>query len=307
MVKAIKTTLIISSAYLLVLFLSLIKLLVKKKIIFCQLHGTDRIGHMAANTEIFLRRLKHLNHFQKNEICLGYCSGKNMCNRQLLNMYKKRFPIVEKGIAFAVLNSETFKRTAHYYRLPFNSNEYHEFNSCGPILSFTKDEKNKGREELGTMGIGESDWFVCFHARDRKYLGAGSEYHDYRDCKISNYLKAAEYIAEMGGYAIRMGSVVEEALPKNIHPRIIDYATKYRSDIMDIYLPAHCKFFLGNTSGLFLIASIFDVPVACANFIPLEITPMRKGDLYIPKKLFDSINNKYLSSTNLFFGLVVQW
>jgi putative glycosyltransferase (TIGR04372 family) len=176
-----------------------------------------------------------------------------------------------------------------------NSNEYYEFNNFKFILYFAKEEEILGKQHLKKMGIGENDWFVCFHSRDPSYLGEGSEYHDYRDSDINNYLPAAEYIAEQGGYAIRMGSVVDKPLPKERHPRIIDYAIDYRSDVMDIYLSAHCKFFLGNTAGLFLVSTIFDVPAACANFLPLEYTPLRSGDLFIPKKMWSRDKKKLLT------------
>ena len=40
-----------------------------------------------------------------------------------------------------------------------------------------------------------------------------------------------------------MSSGEKEPLSKNAPKNIIDYASKWQSDFMDIYLPAHCKFF----------------------------------------------------------------
>ena len=70
--------------------------------------------------------------------------------------------------------------------------------------------------------------------------------------------------------------------------RIIDYATTCRSDFMDIYLSAHCRFFLGNNSGLFVVSSIFDRPVALANFFPIGMMPFHEFDYLIPKFLRDT-------------------
>ena len=96
------------------------------------------------------------------------------------------------------------------------------------------------------MGIGADDWFVCMHARDTSYLREWRpEYADawdkvdFKNASIESYVKAAEYIAAQGGFVLRYGAVVEKPFPVTDNPRIIDYATKHRSDFMDIFLAAH--------------------------------------------------------------------
>jgi len=115
-------------------------------------------------------------------------------------------------------------------------------------------------------------------------------YHDYRDSDIRNYLKAAEYLASLGIFAIRMGSIVEYPIETSNH-RIIDYSTHYRSDFMDIYLSGNCKFFLGCNAGLHCVAQAFGVPVAAANWIPIKEALLSKHDIFIPMKLW-SIEEK---------------
>ena len=281
-------------AFLVYISLVFVKVIKGKRVVFYEL-TCSRIGHLAANTELFLRRLKYTNYYdKKNNIYIGLCNHFPVSNRQLLNMYKRDFFIIESRILKGLFNT-WIKKTKFYHILPFKSNEYYEFNTFKRILSFTEEEEILGKQLLKKMGIGENDWFVCFHSRDPSYLGKGSEYHDYRDSDVNNCLPAAEYIAENGGVAIRMGSAVDKPLPKERHTRIIDYAIDYRSDFMDIYLSAHCKFFLGSTAGLFLVPTIFDVPVACANFIFFEHTPFRSGDLFIPKKMWSRDKKRLLT------------
>jgi putative glycosyltransferase (TIGR04372 family) len=99
-------------------------------------------------------------------------------------------------------------------------------------------------------------------------------------------MKAAQWITEQGGYAFRMGAVKLPPLPED-NPMIIDYANKHRTDFMDIYLGAKAKFFLGAGCGLAQLATVFGVPNAVANYPMLEYTtPLRKGDLYIPKLIW---------------------
>jgi len=68
---------------------------------------------------------------------------------------------------------------------------------------------------------------------------------------------------------------------------VIDYAHSGRkSEWMDVFLCAHCRFFLGNSSGLYLLSSLFGVPSALANLIPvsssLSVIPV---DIGTPKVL----------------------
>ena len=80
-----------------------------------------------------------------------------------------------------------------------------------------------------------------------------------------------------------MGDSNTRPLPENIIG-VIDYAHHpLRSALRDILLCARCKFFLGNTSGLFLVSSVFGVPSALTNQIPFPATGFRRGDLSIPK------------------------
>lgn len=281
-----------------------------QKVKFCAM-TFHRIGHLAANTELFLRRL-HDGHYDPDCLYIG-CNvfGMKPSNRQLITMFKRNFAIIENRLFGKIIYSLPMRRSKFYQELPFHSNEYYEFNNLPPILTFTQEEEIKGQRELQKMGIGPDDWFVCFHARDNTYLnetfGGDWLYQDFRDCDINNFLKAMEYITVHGGYAIRMGAVVEKPLHELDNPKIIDYATKYRSDFMDIYLSAKGKFFVGCTAGLHLIAAIFGTPIAGTNFVFLEIPPYRKGDLFLPKKIRSIAENRLLTFPEIFDRRIGKW
>ena len=77
---------------------------------------------------------------------------------------------------------------------------------------------------------------------------------------------------------------------------VIDYAHfPLRSDRMDVFLCAGCRFFLGNTSGLSMISTVFGVPCALVNMIPLTSMGWLSGDLCIPKLLRKRNDARYLS------------
>lgn len=169
------------------------------------------------------------------------------------------------------------------------------------FLKWTQEEEVKGNALLEKYGIAEKDWYICFHNRDSRYLSETHtyvpsehwKYHDYRDSKIENYILAAQWVVEQGGYAFRVGMLHEQRLIDT--GRIIDY-TSTGDDFGNIYLLSHCKFQLGTGDGVAQISSVFGVPIALANYPLLEyITTMRDGDLYIPKLLWWNHQQRYLT------------
>lgn len=260
---------------------------------------SSRIGHLTANTDWFLRKQQLLPAERRKRITYLGISG-TPCNRQLLKMYKRKIRIIESNTLNYIFIS--VKKSKFIYDLlpEFHPNAYYEFNNTEVNLHFTPEEETKGQELLKKMGINKDDWFICFHSREptyleRKFQNTDYSYHSFRDCSIKNYLKAAEFIASKGGYAIRMGSEVAEKLPDNLNPRIIDYATNFRTDFGDIYLPAKCKFFVGSSAGLICVSYIFHVPIAMANYTPINVpSSPRKGDLFIPMKIWSKHSTRFL-------------
>ena len=182
------------------------------------------------------------------------------------------------------------------------------WNSAAPIISFTPQEEKEGKELLNKMNV--DDWFVCFHARDSSYLGKhwskGDWQHSHRNCSIENFIEAAMYACAQGGYALRMGSVVEKKLPP-VNSRVIDYATTHRTEFGDIYIMAKCKFFIGNTAGIVCVSYIFNVPNITTNLQLLTIPPVGIRDLFIPKKLWYEREKRFLTFKEMIESSVLQY
>ena len=87
-------------------------------------------------------------------------------------------------------------------------------------------------------------------------------------------------------FGLRMGAVVKEAL-HTTNPMIVDYATTYQTDFLDIYLASKCRFFLGSPNGYACVPILFRRPLVNVNFIPLEhLFSWDPNYLLIPKKLW---------------------
>ncbi len=262
----------------------------------------QRLGHQAANLDLFLRRID-LNIYPKEIKYYFIINPYQIANEQLLKMFERKLAIKRSWLLSKVIKWSEWLllKTRFYQDLPMDSNEFNEYQKTDVKLIFTDEERQLGIKILRDMGVNyPDDWFVCIFARDKAYLkkafpGMSWGYHDYRNADIETYNKAIKYIVDKGGFVIRLGSVVENKL-KYKHERLIDYPySEYRSDFMDTFLSAHCKYYLGSLSGCAEIVKIFDIPIAGVNLVPIAHAPWGKNSIYIPKKLKDNNSNTYIS------------
>lgn len=264
----------------------------------------DRIAHLAMNTDNFIRRLKL---YGKPSRTTYYFLCWQPANRQLVIMWKRVLNILEnrwlRRASLCVMPA--FRKMWFFQSLDSLETEHYEYSFGEVTLSFTPEEEARGKAALAEMGIGPDDWFICFHNRTADYMakrtgmGRQSPEPSFRDCSIDNYLPAAQWIAAQGGYALRFGSIVEKSLP-DLGPRIIDYASKYRNDFMDIYLLAKCRFFLGSTSGPVIIPPIFNGFAGEGNHCPYESAGLGLRTLMVPKYLRRISDGKVLTFPEVF-------
>jgi len=268
----------------------------------------ERYGHLAMNTELFLRRLQ-LDIYPKDVYYFFVCNPfVTTANRQLLSMFQRVITISESlflGYIFLAIRPHLAK-TRFYQPLELKSNEYFEFQQAQPSLTFSAEELERGRRELKKMGIElKKDWFVCIYARDSAYLDSAFpernwSYSDFRNVCIETYNEAIQFIVDKGGWVIRMGSVVEDPLSIS-HKRIIDYAnSKYSSPFLDVFLTAYCKFYLSSDGGCSDPAMIFDRPIIWVSNAEIEFSPIGKNALAIPKKIRNCKTKQYLPYYEIF-------
>ena len=138
------------------------------------------------------------------------------------------------------------------------------------------------------MGIPPGAWFVCVHNREGGYAPQFEWANDYRNSPVADLIPAMEAIVARGGYCIRMGDSTMQPLPA-MH-NVIDYIhTPFKSDWMDIYLSANCRFFFGTSSGLYCVAGIFGRPSVQVNVTPIGcVLSQFPQDISIPKMIRDA-------------------
>ena len=235
--------------------------------------NSSRIGHFAANTELYLcERNAGINVPNQRYLDIFFIENENLCNRQLLIMWERILRIWPNWIFAYVMRINRLLPGAQLHEIVFFShgrdihNLYDKFSAH---LNFTTEEVTRGENGMLAMGLPVGKPFICLIARDNAYLSNPIyEYHNYRDSNINNFVLAAEALAEMGYYVIRMGVKVNASM-SSTHPKVIDYASNgMRSDFMDIFLGANCHFAISTGTGWDAIPEIFRRPVVYVNFVP---------------------------------------
>jgi putative glycosyltransferase (TIGR04372 family) len=281
------------------------------------------MGRLCGNTEYFLRLRKLYPPAGREWFVL--ISGTPV-NHQILTMVARKIRVIKSDWVWTILDNLRKRTPDHPVWIDLNRTGWlrgAEWSEPGPQLSFTPEEHARGQALLRKLGVPEGAQHVCIFAKDRFYTDSpdtkldpnsywGSR--DFRNCDIRNYLPAAKYLAEQGIYVFRMGiHRPEELLPANRHPRIIDYTGVIRPtlddpEFADVYLQANCKFFLGCTSGMYLLSSMFGVPVAYANMIPYGECGRMPHDLFIVKRCRDRTTGAFIPFSKLIArGLDADW
>lgn len=159
-------------------------------------------------------------------------------------------------------------------------------------LQISPEKEVKMRAFTRQMGLTDSDWFVCLHVREGGFKG---DFGDIRNCDIQNYLPAVKKITDSGGWVVRMGDPSMTPLPKM--ERVIDYPfTKFKSELMDVFLIKNCRFFFGQNSGIVSLAILLDKKCALVNMTEwITCSPKTKNSLMIFRHYFSEELGRYLS------------
>ncbi|OGT39844.1 MAG: hypothetical protein A3E81_01600 [Gammaproteobacteria bacterium RIFCSPHIGHO2_12_FULL_36_30] len=263
---------------------------------------SSRIGHFTLNTHLLLCALKHNTYPEENNSIHFYYTQTHVpiCNMFLYKMWSRVIRILPPWGAFwAHVNDILIIVLKEKYYSPFKKmfedteGGYDRWNfqkNKDRFLFFTEEEKKLGGDLKRKLGIPESSQFVCIFVRDDEYLKVtmpdSAWYNEnFRNADIKNYIPAIKFLIQNGFYVIRMGKLVENPLDIG-DSRFIDYANHpLKSDFLDIYLSAHCFFFIGTSSGLDGVPRMLNRPVIATNTIFFQQTSYLEWTFLIPKNV----------------------
>lgn len=266
--------------------------------------GIDRIGNVYPI--MYYLSGMHVNGFKKRQFDIFYFSpySSEISNRLWYDLVRRSvyfFPIRRLALAVDKINQLFPKFRDHVidYRHP-SKNEVLEcvFKYKEPIFMLTDKEVDFGNNSLRDLGITPQDSFICFHTRDSSYLKSLNTkknwtYHDYRDTSITNYLAAVEmYLDYNKCKAVRTGAVVNEGLASE-NKNIIDYSLSgKRTEFLDVFLGAKCRFFLSTDCGITIVPESFKRPVIYTNWVSIKLLPHYVSNGIIIMKKWYSLKEK---------------
>ena len=166
-----------------------------------------------------------------------------------------------------------------------------------PLLKLKEVDRERGLKTLEHWAIPRGSWFVAIHVRESSQgaLRSGP------NADIMTYLPAIETITSAGGYVIRMGHPGMKALPPI--PNVIDYAnSEDKSDWMDVFLWASCRFFIGTSSGPATVPPSFGTPILHTNACAIAIDHFVPDSLFLPKLFWSNDKNRFFTFKEMFDG-----
>lgn len=169
-----------------------------------------------------------------------------------------------------------------------------------PFLNIARRGHPEVDQLLSTLGVSSNGWYVCLHNRENGYSPSDDQTHSYRNASISNFTLAVRYIHDLGGIVIRMGDSSMQKIEGN--SLIIDYAnSEFCSPENDLILASNCRFFLGNSSGLLVVAEAQGIPCVGVNLAPAGAAKFwGPNDISVPKVYRRSVDNSIVSFQEVF-------
>jgi putative glycosyltransferase (TIGR04372 family) len=265
----------------------------------------ERIGHLAVEMDCLLKEVRL--GLLPPRIGILLAPDDRVANRALVDYWATHVTVVRSPWLCRLLEPmyrfrfARFRQDMTTYAVAINATAElvginRQWGERPPLLVLNERDLARGREALQTLGVEAGARFVCFHNREGGYSPGDEHLHDYRNNGIETYFSAMESLTARGIYCIRMGDPSMRVLPKM--ERVIDYAhSDLRADWLDLYLCARCDFFVGSSSGLFLVANAFGVPSCLTNLVPFSLAtgagPQR--DIGIPKLLWSEREQRLLA------------
>jgi len=169
-----------------------------------------------------------------------------------------------------------------------------------PLLSLSQEDEAFGRNGLAELGLPADAWFAGFHVREPGFWWKWNRFHaSTRDADVDTYVQAMQAVVARGGWVVRMGDASMKKLP--VLPGVIDYAhSALKSERMDVYLTARCRFFVGVNSGLSFLPSTFGRPCVLTNFTPISVPFPYSADIAVPKLFRRRGADRFISIEELF-------
>ena len=257
------------------------------------------------NNELFLLESKYIykqgfliSHLSKVMVTIMLLPSRVIDN--VLNIFGNR--LSERSVVPLVGINELFS-SRYEFKDIFSWDAVYKYDWPAKInldydLSITKSKQKICKDKMLNLGIGPESWFVCLHVRESGFR-VDKNRREYRNSDILNYIPAIKEITKVGGIVVRMGDSTMEHLPEISN--VIDYPfSKYKSELMDLYLIKRCRFYIGTDSGIMDTAKMFSKDTLITNMVQwLFAYPYRPRDRGIHKHVYSKLKGRFLTYSEI--------
>lgn len=257
---------------------------------------TNRYGHLVLNPEIYLLEKKE-EEKSKKYLDFFYESKYGICNKELLNLWKRKLLIFPRNILepINILLKKIYSTNNIHTVSGFDSkvrdiNCY--FDNQEPSFILSQEQEKYCLDILLKNGIDiKKIRYVCLFNRDDAYLNSFKKkkdwyYLSHHNYKIHKFTLAANSLTERDVYLFRMGAKVEGKFGQG-NSKIIDYAnSNFRSELMDIFLATQCLFGISCGTGSSHIAVMYRKPILDLNANLHHLMTFMKDSLLLAKHYY---------------------
>jgi putative glycosyltransferase (TIGR04372 family) len=186
-------------------------------------------------------------------------------NSQIRKMYDKYFTILGSEKPFHRRLVWWASRFANGHSLLSENKSDITWSTNTDLHFLSNQEIEEGFRFLADRSVVAGKEFICYAVRSESYYlrlaesGVSVKPRSVRNPNEDLYLQALNSIGS-NLPIFRMGKDIEIALEVNKYPDVVDYATRYRTDFLDVFLISRCKFLLVGNTGLFWISALFGKP-----------------------------------------------
>jgi len=270
-----------------------------RKIEVLQIGESPVISRFIAPLEPELRRRSHNLALLNNVIIINLAAD---ANSQIRKMYDKYFTIFGFDKPFRRRLVWWASRFANGHRLLVENKSDLTWSTSAPSHFFSEQEVEEGVKFLADHRVKAGQEFICYAVRSESYYlklaksGVSVKPRSVRNPSEELYLDALTRLCDSVVPIFRMGKDIESALDIFKYPDVIDYANKYRTDFLDVFLVSRCKFLLVGNTGLFWISAMFNKQsVHCDVYDIRHVQPL--NDIYTFQRVW-LINEKRLATVS---------
>ena len=261
-----------------------------------QIGESPVISRFVAPLEPELRRRSHNSALLNKVIIINLAED---ANSHIRNMYNRFFLILGADKPLRRRLVWWASRVANGHRLLVEDKSDLCWSTEIALHSLSNQEIDDGVQFLADHSVMAGEDFICYAVRSESYYlklaksGVSVKPRSVRNPIEDLYLQA---LTRSDTSIFRMGKDIEIALDAVKYPDVVDYANKYRTDFLDVFLISRCKFLLVGNTGLFWMNAIFGKSTLHCDLYDIRHQVLTR-DLMIFQKVW-LINEKRLANVS---------